>query len=466
MKRRYFIPKLGLFLCSLGLVNCNYPRSSISDRIIPQSTQKSIAKENASLDIWWQKGFYPEETNAIATLIANWEQKSQVKVNLRTIPQKDIIHEVELAISSGNPPDLFYSGAADLTIIPRLAWNNQLADVSEAIAPVKDWYGEKVLAGVNYQNKVTGNRHYYSVPIMQSAIHIHYWQNILNQIGVQSHSIPDDWQGFWEFWAQIQDKLHQHGYADMHSIGMPMSISLDTYNNFEQFLEAHNVTLLDESGELQIENPQVRKNLAVALEEYTSFYKQGLVPKESVNWDNTGNNVTLLSQNSLMTVNHTLSVPGSQRQDPATYYNKLSTIKWPHKLSGEEMRYVIELKQIVLFAASKHQQAAKNFLSYLTQPINLQAYTEGSLGRYLPVMEKLFQEPFWQNTSDSHITVALQQLNNTRPAYQVFHPAYGEVASQNIWGQAIGKIVVDNLSIEQAANFAIAKIEQIFRDWQ
>lgn len=457
MKRRHFTEKLGLFVCGLSLANCDHSAS--------KSSQQNAFKDNESLEIWWQQGFYPEETNAITLLIAQWEQESQMKVNLRTIPQKDILHEIELATLSGNTPDLFYSGAADLTVIPRWAWNNQLTDISEVINPVKELYGDEVLAGVNYQNNVTGKRQYYALPIMQSAIHIHYWQDILNQIGIKKSSIPEDWQGFWGFWVQIQDKLIQHGYMNLNCIGMPMSMSLDTYNNFEQFLEAYNVTLLDETGKLKVKEQNVRRNLIFALEEYTSFYKKGRTPIDAVDWDNTGNNVSLLSENSLMTVNHTLSVPGSQRKDPETYYNKLATVKWPHKPSGEAMKYIVELKQIVLFAASKHQQSAKNFLAYLAKPESLAAYTEGALGRYLPVMKKLFHESFWQDSKDSHISVAVQQLENTRPAYQVFHPAYGEVASQNVWGQAIQKIIVDKLSIEQAADFAIAKIEQIFDDW-
>ena len=458
MQRRYLIQRLGLFVCSLGLANCNVS--------IPKSIPENVHKNNEFLEIWWQKGFYPEETNAIETLIAQWQQSNQIPVRLKTIPQKDILHEIELALASGNPPDLFYSGAADLTIIPRLAWNNQLVDLSEVIADIQDHYGKQVLAGVNYQNKVTGDRHYYALPIMQSAIHIHYWQDILNQLGIKPSSIPQDWQEFWQFWLQVQNTLHQNGYRDMHSIGMPMSMSLDTYNNFEQFLEAYNVTLLDQNGNLQVNDRQVQEQLASALAEYTSFYQQDRVPKDALDWDNTGNNVTLLSKNSLMTVNHTLSVPGSQRQDPETYYNKLATVKWPNKPSGEAMRYVVELKQVVLFATSQHQEAAKNFLAYLAQPQNLEAYVEGALGRYLPVMEKLFQEPFWQDPKDSHISVAVQQLQNTRPAYQVCHPAYGEVALQNVWGQAIGKMLANNLSAKQATNFATTKIQQIFRDWQ
>ncbi|MGK7878390.1 MAG: extracellular solute-binding protein [Xenococcaceae cyanobacterium] len=458
MRRRKFTQLSSWFLLGLGLAQCTNNSKSV--------TEKSTSDKSDALRIWWQQGFYPEETDAIEKIIAEWEQESGIQAKLDIIPQKDILKEIESAIASGNPPDIFYAGVGDLTIIPRLAWNNQLADVSEVIDPLKDWYSESVLGGVNYQNKVAGKRSYYAVPIMQSAIHIHYWQDLLTEMGEKKDAIPKDWQGFWQFWEQAQDKLHKSGNPNMYSIGMPMSLSLDTYNNFEQFLEAYNAKLIDENGKSLLDNPQTRQAIAAALKEYSSFYKNGKVPPDSVDWDNTGNNVTLLSRTSLMTVNHTLSAPGSQRQDKDVYYNQLSTVKWPNKPSGEPMRFVVEIKQVIVFEASDKKDTAKDFLSYLAQPQNLEAYTEGAQGRYLPVMPKLFEKPFWQDQADPHIQVALQQLQNTRPAYQVFNPAYGEVAAQNVWGTVIRKIAVDNLSIEEATNQAIEQIQQIFADWK
>ena len=167
-----------------------------------------------------------------------------------------------------------------------------------------------------------------------------------------------------------------------------------------------------------------------------------------------------------MTVNHTLSGPGSQRNDDDIYYNRLSTVKWPDKPSGDPMRFVIEIKRAVMFAASPRQEAAKSFLTYIAQPENLAAYTEGAQGRYLPAMPKLFDQPFWKDPRDKHISVAVEQLENTRPAYQVFNPAYGEVAAQNVWGQTTRKIATDNISIDQAADEAIVAIQKIFSEWQ
>jgi multiple sugar transport system substrate-binding protein len=39
------------------------------------------------------------------------------------------------------------------------------------------------------------------------------------------------------------------------------------------------------------------------------------------------------------------------------------------------------------------------------------------------------------------------------------------VLKDSIWGKALTKVVLDNLSPEQAADEAIAQIKQIFEEW-
>ncbi|ESA34975.1 carbohydrate abc transporter substrate-binding cut1 family [Leptolyngbya sp. Heron Island J] len=458
MKRRKFTQ---LSLCGLGglAISCASEQQ-------PANTIKATSGD--TLKIWWQEGFYPEEIDALKQIIEQWKAQSQVDVELSVIPQKDILAALEraLATNTDDIPDIFYSGSADLTTIPRLAWNGELVDVSDVIQSVENYYTTDVLSGVNYQNKTAGTRSFYAVPLMQSAIHIHYWEDLLiNAIGERRATIPKDWQGFWDFWQSAHTRLQASQGAEIYSVGMPMSLSLDTYNNFEQFLEAHSVSVLDEAGNFAITETN-RAALVDAIADYARFYLNGTVPPDSVDWDNTGNNVSLLSRKSLMTVNHTLSAPGSQRSDSETYYKKLSTVEWPSKPDGRPMRYVIEIKQAVLLAQSTQQTAAKDFLTFLAQPNNLSAYTKGAQGRYLPVMPDLFEDGFWQEQQDTHISVAVKQLQNTRPAYQVLNPAYGEVAAQNVWGQIMNKIATGELDSNAAADEAIATIQTIFDDWQ
>ncbi|MEM7066463.1 MAG: ABC transporter substrate-binding protein [Cyanobacteria bacterium P01_B01_bin.77] len=435
----------------------------------PVQKTSSISSEKP-LKIWWQEGFYPEEIDALKRIIEQWKDQNKIEteVELSVIPQKDILTALDRALTLGTEeiPDVFYSGSADLTTIPRLAWEGELAEVSSIIQPIQQYYTDDVLEGVNYQNRAAGDRSYYAVPLMQSAIHIHYWEDLLiNAVGERRITIPKDWQSFWDFWQNVHPTLQANQGSDIYGVGMPMSLSLDTYNNFEQFLEAHNVAVLDEAGNFAITAAN-REAFVGAIEDYARFFKDGTVPPDAVDWDNTGNNVSLLSRKSLMTVNHTLSAPGSQRSDSKTYYEKLATVEWPTKPDGSPMRYVIEIKQAVILAQSPQQELAKDFLAFLAQPENLAAYTKGAQGRYLPVMPDLFDDPFWQDKRDSHIAVAVEQLQNTRPAYQALNPAYGEVADQNVWGQIMNKIALGELDSASAADEAIATIQKIFDDWQ
>lgn len=460
MKRRRFT-QLSMYGLSGLIASCSGARQQ-------SSNAPTASSSNRPLKIWWQEGFYPEEIDALKSIIEQWKAQSQADVELSVIPQKDILTALDRSLgnSTEDMPDIFYSGSADLTTIPRLAWTGELVDVSDVIQPIQNNYTKNVLEGVNYQNKAAGERSYYAIPLMQSAIHIHYWEDLLiNGVGERRDTIPKDWQSFWDFWQNVHPVLQSNQGDDIYGVGMPMSLSLDTYNNFEQFLEAHNVAVLDESGNFAITAAN-RDALVSAIQDYARFFENGTVPPDAIDWDNTGNNVSLLSRKSLMTVNHTLSAPGSQRSDEETYYEKLATVKWPSKPDGSPMRYVIEIKQAVILARSKQQQQAKDFLAFLAQPQNLSAYTKGAQGRYLPVMPQLFNDPFWKEKRDTHISVAVEQLQNTRPAYQALNPAYGEVADQNVWGQIMNKIALGELDSNSAADEAISTIQKIFSDWQ
>ena len=53
----------------------------------------------------------------------------------------------------------------------------------------------------------------------------------------------------------------------------------------------------------------------------------------------------------------------------------------------------------------------------------------------------------------------------TRPFNYVVNPAYFQVLSENVWGKAIERVIVDGLSTEDATDEAIAKIQDIFAQW-
>lgn len=457
MRRRDF-NLLSLFFLGLGLANCTNTS---------QPTSPPSVKTDDKFRIWWNEGYFPEETEAIRQLVAAWEKQSGLKAELTIYSEKDLARETNNAIDSGNLPDVLYSYSADFTLFPRLAWDGLLADVSDVIQPIKDIYSSSALAAVSYQNNAAKKRSYYAVPISQSTTHIHYWQDLLASAGLDKSAIPQEWDAFWKFWLEPQAALQQKGQKEVYGIGLPMSpAATDTFFQFEQFLEAYNVKLLEADGRLALDAPGVRQGVIAALKQYTDLYKAKEVPPQAVDWADPDNNVAFLSRTCVMTANPSLSIPASQRQDKETYNQRMVTLPWPSKPDGQSLRYLVAVKQAVIFEKSTHKDTAKSFLSYLVQPKNLVAYIKGSQGRFFPVMPQLLQDSFWTDPNDPHISVAVRQFKQTRPFYSVLNPAYTQVQSANVWGNVIKSITQGTRSLEQGADDALTQIKQIFSDWK
>lgn len=454
-----------LFLLGLVLVACINTSKPATDST-PTATP-AIPPGATSLNIWWNKGFYLEEDLAFQQIVSQWEKKSSTPIKLIFITDANMKQQTEKAVKKGDLPDIFFGHVTDINWSPRWAWEGKLADVSDVVEPVKELFAPNAINSINLYNNVAKKRSYYAVPLQQQTIHISYWRDLIKEAGMGE--IPQDWDGFWNYWKQAQDKLRQQGHQDIYALGFPMSPgATDTYFMFEQFLEAYNVKLLDEKGQLLVDNPQVRQGIIKVLNWCTNFYKEGYVPPTALSWQNPDNNVNFLNRTVLMTPNPSLSIPASQKQDPDLYYNKIGTLEFPNQPDGKPTRYMASVKQAVIFASSKNQQAAKNFLSFLIQPENLGNYTKNSAGRQFPAMPQLLKDPFWKDPKDPHISVAAKQFTEgqTRPFYSVLNPAYVQVQEENVWGKALNRITIDNLSPEQAADEAITRIKNIFYEWK
>ncbi|MEB3160163.1 MAG: ABC transporter substrate-binding protein [Synechocystis sp.] len=423
--------------------------------------------QDRPLQIWWSEGYYPEETEAIQEAINNWEAASGEKVDLTFYSEKDLVAETENALAKGTPPDVVYGYSIDTVLLPKLAWNDQLADLTSIVDPIKDQYLPQAIDSVYYFNNKKSSRSYYAIPISQAITHIHYWTDLLEKAGINNTAIPRDWQSFWGIWETAQKQLRGQGNTEIYGLGLPMSdAATDTNNIFEQFLEAYNVELMDGDGNLQLDDPNIRQGITQALKNYTDFYIKGFVPPKAIAWNDPDNNVFFLSNLTVMTANATLSIPGSQRQDPINYYDRMRTIPWPNKPNGEPMTNITSVKQIAILQDSPHLNEAKSLVAFLIDPENLTAFIEGSQGRFFPVMPALMKRPLWNDPKDPHLFNLKAQFDQARPAYTVLNPAYSNVLAQNVWGQAIHKILVDKMPPEQAADFAIKTIEQIFEEWK
>ena len=450
---------LGIFTLIL-IVAC----SSTSDLNISPVNRSS--PQDRVLEVWWDKGFYPEEDEALQQVLSEWEQETGNQVRLSLHNNDELFLKTERAIQADNPPDILMNDAADRFLNPGLAWQGKLADLADLIEPIKDSYSNPVLASVYFYNEREKRRSYYAIPIHIGIPHIFYWRDLLQQVGKSEQDIPQDWDAFWKFWQQVQDQLLTEG---VYGLGLPMSVeAADTDDIFEQILEAYNVEILDSEGELQVDNPQVRQGIIDCINWYTQFYIQGYVPPKAVKWLNPDNNRSLLNKLVVMTPNQSLSIPAAVKQDKDIYYHQLVTTGYPDKPNGKPMRYIAMIRQAIVLADSNKQKLAKDFLTYFNQPEVLSKYLKAAGGRYLPVNKQILTDTFWTDPADPHISTAIQpflQEEITLP-YTVLNPAYSIVLKDSIWGKALTRVVIDRHSPEQAADEAIAQIKKIFAQWK
>ena len=447
----------------LLVVSCNSETQLQTDRgAKPQS-----ATEANVLQIWWDKGFNPEEDEALQKLLTNWEQETgnRAKIHFYTLEAR--AKKPQRYLQNGIAPDIFMSFKAESTLNSRLAWEGKLTDVTDLIQPVKDIYESAALKTAHYYNNVAQKRSYYAVPIHRAALHVHYWKDLLEKTGRTAADIPQDWHSFWQFWLDVAEDLKTQHRQDIFPIGLPMSIEAgDTYQAFEHILEAYNVQLLDSEGKLLLDKPQVRQGIIKCLDWYSQFYLQGYVPKDAVDWTNADNNRLFLNREILTTTNATMSIPAALRNDPDTYRNKLGIVEIPPKPNGEPMRHIFLVEQAVIFNDAEHPELAKDFLAYLIQPEVINKFLKES-GRHSPIHNTAYQDPYWTNPQDPHTTEVTKTLTKSaiRPIYPSNSPAYSDVLKKNIWGQSLEKIVLNGITPEQAADQAIAQIKEIFTEW-
>lgn len=428
--------------------------------------------------IWWEQGFLPEENEQLIQLVRGWEQQSGRTVNLKLLPI-DLIDQqlTKMLQEPGNSklPDIVYSVGVDPSIAPKLAWRDQLMDLSEILMPVKDRYHSTALSQVSYRNKVRGERGYYALPLWEADDYIHYWGHLTEKIGFGPADVPTQWDAFWTFWKDAQRELRSSGYPDLYGVGLCMSsVGFDTYTSLMMFLDAYNVAAVNADGDFLLEAPENRQHMITALDEYTRLFLDGYVPPAALEWTGAGNNNSFLDGSILMTQNLTLSIPLTQKlppspynDDAATRYQQIVTIERPRKPDGRAFATRKGIKQAIVPKTCPHPEAAKDFLTYLIEPQNLNQLITGFKGRVLPVMPQLFENSLWSNSADPHLSTALKIYE--RPSstpYEVIHSAFSEVQSQQLWAKAVLKVIQDKASATEASDWAIAQIKTIWTEWE
>lgn len=70
--------------------------------------------QGKTITVWWGKGFYKSEDDALLETIKKFEAKTGIKVELSQYAIQDMIPKTVAALDSGTVPDVAYSDSYDV----------------------------------------------------------------------------------------------------------------------------------------------------------------------------------------------------------------------------------------------------------------------------------------------------------------------------------------------------------------
>ena len=436
----------------------------------------SPAWAQEKLTVWWEKGFYKAEDDALMAVIKKFEAKTKIKVDLSLYATQEVIPKTVAALDSGGPPDVGFGNVLDFQVTAKWAFDGKLEDISSVIDVVRPRFEPAALATTFLYNNVTQRRAYYAFPVRQQTMHIQYWKDMLAESGFKESDIPKDWKGYWSFWCdKVQVGYRQKTNTRGFGTGFPMGVdSSDSFFSFLTFVDAYNVKLVADNGKLLVDDPTVRQGLINAMTDYTAVYAKGCTPPSSTAWKDPDNNVAFHNRTTVMTHNATISIAAKWLDDSnnatltevqratakKNYTELIATAGFPNKPDGSKMTYRAAVKTGVVFKDAKNKAAAKKFVAFMLEEANLTPYVEGSLGRWFPVTKAGQQSAFWK--ADPHrIAVYNQFMNGTTPFEFTKNHKFTVLNNENVWAKAMNRVLSEKVPVDKAVDEMIARIKVV-----
>ncbi|ABE45437.1 ABC transporter substrate-binding protein [Polaromonas sp. JS666] len=435
------------------------------------------AAAQEKLTVWWVKGFYKAEDDALFAAIKKYEDKHKgVKIELSQYPIQDMIPKTVAALDSGNPPDVAYADVYDFQVTGKWAFDGKLEDISSVINPMRAKFAPNTVETAFLYNDQAKTRAYYAFPMKQQTMHIQYWADMLAEAGFKESDIPTAWKDYWSFWCdKVQPAYRQKSGNRTFGIGQPLGVdSSDSFYSFLTFMDAYNVSLVSDSGKLLVDDPKVRAGLIGALTDYTQIYARGCTPPSSTSWKDPDNNVAFHNKTTVLTHNATISIAAKWLDDmnnaalkpedreiaKKNYTERIRTAGFPSKPDGSKMVYRAAIKTGVVFSQAKNKARAKEFVAFLLQDENLTPYVEGSLGRWFPVMKAAQQRPFWK--ADPHRTAVYNQFTAGTVNFEFTkNYKFTVLNNENVWAKAANRVLNEKVPVDKAVDEMIARIKTV-----
>ena len=230
---------------------------------IPVSAEE---KEGADeITIWaWDEAFNIKAANVAKEMYA--EANPDVKVNVVTMAQDDIVAKLNTSLASGS-----YEGLPDIVLIEDYriqgylkAYPDEFADLSDIVSP--DDFAE-YKTGVNQVDGKT-----YGVPFDSGVAAVFYRTDYIEEAGYTTEDMQDlTWDKYIEIGEAVKEKTGKH----------MLTLDPSDLGQIRMMLQSAGAWYTDEEGNVTIKDNQALKD---AITTYKKIVDSG-ISKQVADWD-------------------------------------------------------------------------------------------------------------------------------------------------------------------------------------
>jgi multiple sugar transport system substrate-binding protein len=396
---------------------------------------------------YWGGLIFSETANQmLVDRIEQWGQERGVDVDVVMINQNETVQRVSAAIEAGNLPDAFDVGRGFMDL---LAIQGQLQPLDDLYEEAGEIAGGWLPAADEATNPDRVDGHRYGIPFSLGGNVLFRRADVLEAAGFMD--APETWMDIADWSREAQNPPEHYG------MGFALS-NVGDGNLTTVMLHSWGGRIADDEGQnCTIDSPETR----AFLEWITSAFADGLFPPGVTTWDGAGDNVAYQSGNALFIAN-----PGSvylymRDNDPelaeGTKYSALP--------AGPVMRVSpVDANVRVIPNTSRNPELARDLLKYLAEPEFMEEYYFHAI--YGPAAQGYVDAPIFSE-SEVHQGLLDLALNGTFGAYpDVDNPAFAEYQTNFLTPRMIQRLVVDNVSIDDAIAETQAACQAIYDKYE
>jgi multiple sugar transport system substrate-binding protein len=409
-------------------------------------TSASSAPTSTEFTIWWMEN-RDDPVKAIKTVIADFEKVNpNIKVKLESYSWDDVKQKVLAAINAGKAPEVIQA-IPDFTVA--IKETGALKPVDDIVKEIDGKYKfyQSQLQPYNYEN------HYWAVPIFGMNVNLYYNKDVFAKANIQAPKT----------WDELMAAAKKLNNANMAGIGMPLSSSMYTDQIIYNFMITNGGDLYDDKGAIAFNTPE---NVAAlkAMKDLAPY-----TPKDANTWSWQNAADSFVSGKTAMTP--LLGLP------PAFWFknhpnetDKLGVVPFPVGPKGTPGSISYSNGFMVTTDDKVKVEAIKKFLLFMHDPNQSGKFLATMLpGMFLPVTEATGKSEGFNNDpvikTFNNVIQTEVKSNESGKLFGFTHgtppKSIGPIAATNVLGKIVNKMIVENMSPEDAAKWGQTELERV-----